>query len=252
MRINQRNVIFVLTEPKHSGNIGAAARAIKTMGFRNLYLVKPHDADAPEARWMAHASEDVLDSARIFPSLQEALKDVHFAVATTQRDRELHFPFYTPEELAQKIIAITQEHTVAIVFGREDSGLTNEEIRQCHAVSTIPAAVKYPSLNLSQAVMIYSYEFFKNSYAEERKYHWRLANQEQIQALLKHLQTSLKKAEFKPIDSWENFLMRFMRFFGRANPEVRDVRVMHLILQAFEFYIEKLEREINSLQRGKK
>ncbi|RMF59047.1 MAG: RNA methyltransferase, partial [Calditrichaeota bacterium] len=165
-------------------------------------------------------------------------------VTTTQRTRSYHFPFYTPEELGKKLIPITQEHRVAIVFGREDSGLTNEEIRCCHAISTIPAATKHPSLNLAQAVMLYSYELFKSSYGEEKQFHWRLAGYEEMENLFRHLQESLQRVNFKPRDNWDHFMMRFRRFFARANPEVRDVNLMHKIIQAYEHYIEQMERKL--------
>lgn len=240
MKIHPVNVHFILVEPKTPGNIGAAARAIKTMGFGNLTLVNPGDPAAPEARWMAHAAEDVLDSARVFPSLSEALKNTHFVVATTQRVRGYHFPYYTPAELGEKLIPLSQAHRVAIVFGREASGLTNEELRCCHAISTIPAAVNHPSLNLAQAVMVYAYELFKASFEEEKRFQWRLANYQQLEGVYEHLRSSLERVNFIPMDSWENFMMRFRRMFARANPEVRDVKVMHKILQAFDEYIRRM------------
>lgn len=243
MKINRENVSFVLVEPNHPGNVGAAARALKTMGFRNLILVNPCDHLSPEARWLAHASEDILENARVFSNLKEALVDVNFAVATTQRPRSYHFPFYTPRELGEKFIPLTQEHRVALVFGREASGLTNEEIRCCHAITTIPAAQTHPSLNLAQAVMLYSYELFQASYAGEKEFNWQLAGYEELEGLFRHLEESLRRVEFVPRDSWESFLMRFRRFFARANPEVRDVNLMHKILQSFEQYIDQVEKK---------
>lgn len=240
MKINPENIHFILVEPKTPGNIGAAARAIKTMGFSNLTLINPGDLKAPEARWMAHGAEEVLDSAGVFPSLPEALQDSHFVVATTQRVRGYHFPYYTPTELGEKLIPLSQAHRVALVFGRESSGLTNEELRCCHAISTIPAAVNHPSLNLAQAVMVYAYELFKASFEEEKRFQWRLANYQQMEGVYQHLRSSLERVNFIPMDSWENFMMRFRRMFARANPEVRDVKLMHKILQAFDEYIQRM------------
>ncbi len=239
MKINPENIHFILVEPKTPGNIGAAARAIKTMGFGNLTLINPGDQNAPEARWMAHAAEDVLENAGVFAALPDALKNTHFVVATTQRVRGYHFPYYTPAELGEKLIPLSQAHRVAVVFGREASGLTNEELRCCHAISTIPAAVNHPSLNLAQAVMVYAYELFKASFEEEKRFRWRLANYQQMEGVYEHLRSSLERVNFVPMDSWENFIMRFKRMFARANPEVRDVKVMHKILQAFDEYIRR-------------
>lgn len=238
MKINSQNVRFILVEPKSPGNIGAAARAIKTMGFDQLVLVNPCDYQVPETRWLAHASEDILEKARVFSSLREALQDVHFAVATTNRTREYQLPIYSPEQIAQKLIPVSGEHQVALVFGREQSGLTNDEIRLCHALSTIPAAITHPSLNLAQAVMLYAYSLFNASFAEDKHYQWNYATYEQKEGVYQHLQRSLEQVNFVPIDSWEKFLMRFRRMFDRALPEVRDVKLMHKILQAFDEYVK--------------
>ncbi len=247
--IEQNNVLFILVEPQHPGNIGAAARALKTMGFSRMRLVNPRHPRAPEARWMAHASQDILEKAQIFPDLKSALADVHFAVATTQREREFHFPFYTPKQLAQKMASFVADHQIALVFGREQSGLTNEEIAYCHAVSTIPAAVTHPSLNLAQAVMVYAYELFNFSMEAEKTYAWRLASQPEVTALYERLRSSLQRVGFQPMDDWDSFMMRFKRMFGRLPPEVRDVRLMHKIIHAFDTYIDALEQKLKERNR---
>ncbi|OGB60637.1 MAG: hypothetical protein A2Y94_03295 [Caldithrix sp. RBG_13_44_9] len=251
MRINSKNVFIVLVEPKSPGNIGAAARALKTMGFQNFILVNPGDHQAPEAQWMAHASEEVLKKAVVLPTLREAVADKHFVVATTQRERSFHLPYYNPQELAEKIIPITFKHRIALVFGREQTGLTNEEISLCDAVSTIPSHTHHPSLNLSQAVMIYCYELFRTVYGELQKYNWRLATHQELESLYKHLQQSLKKVGFIPMDSWENFILRFSRLLGRANTEIRDVQVWHKILDSFDQYIDQIEKNKEELNTRK-
>ncbi len=242
MRINSKNIYFVLVEPQTPGNIGAASRALKTMGFGNLVLVNPGDYLTPEARWMAHASEDILESAAIFPSLRDAVSDMHFVVGTTQRDRVFHLPYYTPKELVRKSIPVSLDHKIALVFGREQTGLTNEELSMCDAVSTVPAHTKHPSLNLSQTVMLYAYEFFQAAYEDLKEYNWRLAEHKDLESLYVHLRRSLEHIGFEPIDSWENFIVRFSRLMGRANPEVRDVKVWHKILKSFDQYIAQLEK----------
>jgi TrmH family RNA methyltransferase len=242
MRIKAKNIYFVLVDPKTPGNIGAAARAVKTMGFQNLLLVRPADYLTSEAYLMAHASEDVLEKACIYPTLEEAISHKNFVVATTQRERGSHLPYFTPQELAQKIIPISQDHQIAIIFGNEKSGLSNSELAKCDAVSTIPAYSQHPSLNLAQAVMIYSYEFYNAAYQDIKGYSWKLANHNDLDSLYKHLRTSLERVGFVPIDSWENFILRFSRLLGRANAEIRDVRVWHKILKSFDSYIDQLEK----------
>ncbi len=233
------HIRFILVEPQHPGNIGASVRALKTMGFEHLVLVNPAPFDVPEARWMAHASEDLFDRIQVVPSLDRAVADLHFVVATTQRTREFHLPFFTPKQLAARLLPMARRHQVAIVFGREASGLTNKELAYCHAVSTIPAATTHPSLNLSQAVMIYAYELYNMASEASAEYQYRLASQQELAALKTHLRRSLERVGFRPMDNWNNFLMRFQRFFGRAMPEIRDVRLMHKILQAFDEYIAR-------------
>lgn len=241
MRINHQNVYFILVEPQTAGNIGAAARAIKTMGFKNLILINPCDFDTPEARWMAHASEEILDSAMLFPDLQEAIHDMNFVVATTQRPRSSHLPYLSPKEFSVKAIPISKNHKVAIVFGREKSGLTNSELSRCDAVTTVPANTRHPSLNLAQTVMIYAYELFQSAYENSKRYHFKLASHQELESLYAHMRDSLERIGFEPIDSWENFTLRFSRLLGRANTEVRDVRVWHKIFKSFDQYIDLLK-----------
>ncbi len=244
MRINSKNIFFILVDPQTPGNIGAAARAIKTMGFRNLILVRPGDFKTQEALWMAHASEEILTNAHVYLSLEETISDKNFVVATTQRERGSHLPYFTPKELAKKIIPISLEHQVALVFGNEKSGLSNTDLAMCDAISTIPAHSNHTSLNLAQAVMVYSYELYNTAYQDLKTYSWKLAKHKDLHTLYQHLQMSLERVGFVPIDSWENFLLRFSRLLGRANAEVRDVRVWHKILKSFDNYIEQLEKKI--------
>lgn len=152
------NIFFILVAPAVPENIGAAARAIKTMGFSKLRLVNPCDHLCEKARTLAHASNDILENAEVFNSLQNALHDIDFAVATSAKIRNIKNDYYPcndlPELLLNKKNAI---HNIAIVFGCEESGLTNSEIQLCDIISYIPLKNKYPSLNLAQAVMVYAY-----------------------------------------------------------------------------------------------
>jgi tRNA/rRNA methyltransferase len=153
-------IVFILTEPAVPENIGAAARAIKTMGFNQLRLVKPANHLANESRWLAHGSNDILENALLFNTLYEALEDIDFSMATTAKRRASKFEYYTPDE-AKKILEIKEDAVLkaAIVFGREESGLTNREISLCDIAITIPLKVSYPSINLAQSVMLCSYVF---------------------------------------------------------------------------------------------
>lgn len=150
-------ISFILVEPARGENVGAAARAMKTMGFDHLRLVKA--GVTKEARWVAHESGDILERAELFDSLGEALADVDFSVATTARRRLQRDLYLSPQECADAIHAKSASVAHAtLVFGRESSGLTGEELALCDAASCIPLKVEQPSLNLGQAVMLYAWE----------------------------------------------------------------------------------------------
>ncbi len=152
-------VLFILVEPAVPENIGSAARALKTMGFNQLRLVHPVDPLSDPARWLAHGATDILENAEIFTSLKDALHDIDLIIGTSAKARsvknESHLVYSLPEILKAKGDALKK---TGIVFGREDSGLRNEELRMCDLMSTIPLKTSFPSLNLAQAVLVYAYE----------------------------------------------------------------------------------------------
>lgn len=151
-------IVFVLVEPARGENVGAAARALKTMGFSRLWLVNPCDLSR-EARWVAHESHELLDQARHFSSLGEALAEVDFSIASSARRRLDHDDYLSPAECRQALAGKTGSiGRAALVFGREASGLSGEELALCDAATSVPLAVEQPSLNLAQAVMLYAWE----------------------------------------------------------------------------------------------
>jgi tRNA/rRNA methyltransferase len=150
---------MVLVAPARPENVGAAARAMKTMGFSSLRIVDSEAHLQPAARWVAHGAGDILDAVQTFPSLSLALADVDFTVATTARSRARFHYYCTPQQLTGQLLE--RQHWVqqaALVFGREDSGLTNEELALADVLTGVPMAADYPSLNLGQAVMVYCYQ----------------------------------------------------------------------------------------------
>ncbi|GAB4171459.1 MAG: RNA methyltransferase [Calditrichia bacterium] len=237
------NIVFIMVEPKTAGNIGAACRAIKTMGFSQLRLVNPGaDLSNPEAEWMAHGAEDILKNIRIYESIPSAIEDLHWTVGTSNRERGLKLPYFTAEQMAQKAVPIAQDHKIGFLFGRERTGLTNEELYYCNAISYIPAHTKNPSLNLAQAIQVFAYELFKHYRGNDKKYKLRHASQEEIQHLYLHLRKMLHTIEFVPKDNMDTFIMRFQRWFGRSEPEVRDVKVLHMIFKSVEEYVAQLKK----------
>lgn len=150
---------IILVSPARAENIGAAARAMKTMGFTDLRIVASQAHLEPAARWVAHGSGDILDNIRHFDTLEEALEGVDFTVATTARSRAKFHYYATPEQLLPLLKEKQQwVGQTALVFGREDSGLTNDELELADILTGIPMQADYPSLNLGQAVMVYCYQ----------------------------------------------------------------------------------------------
>lgn len=150
---------IVLVAPARAENVGAAARAMKTMGFTSLRIVDSQADSVQAARWVAHGATDILDNANHFDTLEQALADVDFSVASTARSRARFHYYCTPQELSAILLEKQGWMTrCALVFGREDSGLTNDELAQVDLLSGVPMAADYPSLNLGQAVMVFCYQ----------------------------------------------------------------------------------------------
>lgn len=149
---------FILVEPAVPENIGASARAIKTMGFNSLRLVKPGNFPSEKANWLAHGSLDILEKAQIYQNLEDAVHDLDFIIGTSAKKRSVKFDYYPASDL-KNILLKKKKHirNLGLVFGKEESGLTNQEISICDLISYEPMAKQYPSLNLSQAVMLFTY-----------------------------------------------------------------------------------------------
>ncbi|BBR38801.1 MULTISPECIES: tRNA/rRNA methyltransferase [Aeromonas] len=149
---------FVLVAPARPANVGAAARAMKTMGFDAMRLVASRVHEEEEASWVAHGAQEILTQAEAFDTLPEALADMDLVIATTARERGRYQHYLTPGEIREQIRIKPSLGKVAIVFGCEESGLSNEQLAEVDLISYLPLKVSYPSLNLGQAIMLYAYE----------------------------------------------------------------------------------------------
>ncbi|MFQ1825367.1 tRNA/rRNA methyltransferase [Aeromonas veronii] len=149
---------FVLVAPARPANVGAAARAMKTMGFDAMRLVASRVHEEEEASWVAHGAQEILTQAEAFDTLPEALADMDLVIATTARERGRYQHYLTPGEIREQIRSKLSLNKVAIVFGCEESGLSNEQLAEVDLISYLPLKVSYPSLNLGQAIMLYAYE----------------------------------------------------------------------------------------------
>jgi tRNA/rRNA methyltransferase len=227
------NISFILVEPAVPENVGAAARAIKTMGFSDLRLVNPCNHLDMKAKMLAHASHDILENAKIYPILSEAIADLDFVIATSAKQRWVKLDII-PSNQIQKFLEDKENSIsrIGIVFGREESGLTNEEINLCNRVSTIPLASPYPSVNLAQTVMIYAYALssLNQSVTEKEE---ETINPESFRSLQQKVSELLKIADITPD------MMIYGRIHERtADLSASDIRLLHSVtsklLESFE------------------
>lgn len=220
-------VSFILVEPAVPENVGAAARAIKTMGFGDLRLVNPCDHLDIKARMLAHASNDILENATVYQSLKEAITDVDFVFATSAKQRWVRLDIIPCNELIDFIENKGDTiNSIAIVFGREESGLTNEEIALCHRVSTILLKTQYPSLNLAQSVMIYAYTLsFLNIESPEKQ--TKNQNPDSLKALISKVQSVLSQIELGPDKLINGRLIERI-----TELDAEDIKLLHSLTSA--------------------
>lgn len=228
-----KNIRVVLCEPSHPGNIGAAARAMKTMGLEQLYLVNPERFPDPEARWRASRAADVLDRAITCASLDAALRGVAYAVACSARTREIAVPAVTSREAALRAAEVAATQTVALVFGNETYGLTGAQVNACNVLASIPANPEYSSLNLGSAVQVMSYEVRMAVLAPAAPAAKRvLATREEVEGFYDHLQQVMIEIGFLDPRHPKKLLPRLRRLFARAGLEQEEVNILRGLLKA--------------------
>ncbi len=236
------NIRVVLVETSHPGNLGAVARAMKVMGLNDLALVNPKCEIDDEARARASGAVDVLENAAIHTSLDEALAGVVLAAACTSRRRDLPHPAYTPRQAAPKLLGIAATQPVALVFGSETFGLSNEQLMKCRWLLNIPSNPAYSSLNLGSAVQVLAYELrssLDDSTLDLPEFE--LAPHEAEQALLVELEKTLIEIGFLNPDNPKRLMPRLRRFFAKAGLEKDEVAIWRGVLSAVRASI-KLRR----------
>ena len=235
------NIRVVLVSTQHPGNIGATARAMLTMGLTDLVLVKPDRYPHPQARASAAHAEVVLDRARVVSSLEEAVSDCGWVLATTARPRHLGDEPLTPWAGAARAVERAGESPVALVFGCERTGLTNEELDRCHAALMIPTNPGYSSLNLSQAVQLMAYELRRAAHptvapVASKTEHPRYVppTAEEMERFYEHLQRILLSTGFMDPDNPRHLMRRLRSFFNRAHPDRNELNILRGILTSLE------------------
>lgn len=231
------NVRIVLVGTTHPGNIGAAARAMKTMSQDKLYLVNPKEFPSAEATARATGADDILANARIHSDLKSAVSDCELVISTSARVRSLPWPMVTPRECAEKIAELGSGNT-AIVFGRENSGLSNEEMELGNMVLQIPTNLEYSSLNLASAVQIICYELLLQSQINQIKKvsvdTIQFVKQEKLEQLYKHLEETMIDVEYHDRNNPRRLLHRLRRLFNRALLEESEYNILRGLLSAIQ------------------
>lgn len=232
-------VKVVLVGTTHSGNIGSAARAMKVMGLSQMVLVDPQcQVDAQAIALAAGASEIALN-AQIYPTLEAAVADCGLVVGTSARSRTLEWPMLEPRECGEKLISEANQHSVAMVFGRERTGLTNDELQLCHYHVCVPANPEYSSLNLAMAVQLLSYEVRMAYLALQQSSQSSTLQEEyprhqELERFYVHLEQVIMQTEFISAQQPGQVMNKLRRMFTRARPETQEINILRGILTSVQ------------------
>jgi tRNA (cytidine32/uridine32-2'-O)-methyltransferase len=235
------NVRIVLVETTHPGNVGAVARAMKTMSLERLHLVRPRGFPSAEATARASGADDVLEAAVVCADLPQALAGCRLVAGTSARRRTVEWPTLDPRETARRMLAEARLGDVALVFGRESSGLSNAELDRCHFLAHVPTNPAFASLNVASAVQLFAYELHMQALhqtlaeagdcrevADDRE----VADAEALEGLHRHLAQTLEEIGFADPRQSKKLLRRLRRLFNRARPDRDELNILRGILSA--------------------
>jgi len=231
------NVKIVLVGTSHPGNIGAVARAMKNMGVRDLALVNPKHFPHEDATARASGAEDILDNARRFATLPEAISDCVYVAGASARSRTINWPSMGPRECAARLTSEMSQGTVAAVFGPEKSGLSNEDLDHCNTLLTIPTDPGFSSLNIAMAVQVFTYELRSAQLIDEGpvfEAEAPPATSEEMEYFYTHLEQVLRDIRFLDPDNPRHLMRRMRRLFIRARPDHNEINILRGILTAID------------------
>ena len=231
---NLDNISIVLVHTKTAGNIGAVARCMMNMGLSRLVLVRPPLDRHGDAMKFAAGAERILEHAARFGTLGEAIADHGLVVGTSRQMSKRRKNVRPPREIAHELIPLLSRNRVALVFGREVNGLDNEDLALCNELIAIPSSDKFPSLNLSHAVMVVAYELFLAAGAPVPAMDRILASSSKLEGLYAHLRDTLMAIQFIDTDNAERIMFSLRQLFGRARPDAREVSIIRGILTELE------------------
>lgn len=236
------NLCIVMIQTSHPGNIGSAARAMKTMGIRDLRLVQPNKFNSPETRALASGADDILDHAQHFDTLPDALADCQTVIGTSARsERTLSWPQLEARECGVFIAENLSQQKMALVFGRERSGLTNEELEHCQYLAHIPMAFDFFSLNIAAAIQLFCYECMMATRAPTLKPNAAATDPEEapattaaLEGFYQHLETTLVESRYLDPENPRLLMRRMRRLFGRSAPTKSEISMLRGMLSAFQ------------------
>jgi len=237
---------IVLVEPREAGNVGAAARVMRNFGFGELWIVGEHPQLLPTAGWWASGADEVLAEAGFAPTLAQALADAHVTVATTSMRGRTTPVDFAPATLAETFAALAPEQTLALVFGREDSGLTREEVVLCQRTASIPTNANFPTMNLAQSVGVFCYELSSITPAPVPR---ELPPAELVERLHARAEALLLEVGFLHGNNPDRIYDDLRALLGRADPDAREVTILLGIIRQIEWQLASL-RSTASHERG--
>jgi tRNA/rRNA methyltransferase len=241
--VKLENVSIILSHPRYPENIGAAARAMCNMGVDQLVVVAPQNYDMPRILKMAtHAAVEVVEQMQVYQDLQTALGPFNFIVGTTARLGGQRQVVFSAPGLAQRLAPISQENQVGLVFGPEDRGLTNEDIRLCHELVNIPTA-DFSSLNLAQAVMVVCYELRRYNQPGGKNFVPRLANRHELEGMYSQLKDILVRISYIQPDNPDYFMNNLRHFGTRLKLRAKEVSIIRGICRQIDWYGKECYRQ---------
>jgi tRNA/rRNA methyltransferase len=240
--MNKENIAIILVGTKYPGNIGSAARAMFNMGLTQLILADPKCAIDEEAYRLAKSGKAILDSARTCRTLKSALRGIRLLVGTTGKSGGYRTQVHTPRSLAPRIRDQAEHQKVGILFGPEDTGLVDEDLKLCQLLIRIPTQQKASSLNLSQAVMVVSYELLLAGLKREPGFVPKLASVEQVEAMYNQLEKSLLQIGFLHPQNTRHMMLTLRQMLGRAGLESSDVGILRGIARQISWYADTKQK----------
>ncbi|HLU99930.1 MAG TPA: RNA methyltransferase [Acidobacteriota bacterium] len=240
------NCTIVLVEPLNAGNVGSAARAMKNMGLERLKLVRPVELDS-ECEKMAVGAIDIIERAAHYDHLDAALKEENVVIgATSSRGRTARRQIYTPRSIAPLVWDYARHQRVAIVFGPERGGLSQDQLARCQYLLTIPADPAAPTLNLAQSVLVVAYEIanFEGEIAAQQTQN--LASHAEREMMFEHVQEVLLKVGFLDPNNPDHIMRSIRRFLGKADLTPRDVRILRGVMSQMDWYVRNKEADVRN------